>query len=362
MRKKLFSILIAAVMSFTLVGCSASNAKKDTPTTENDTESSVSYSNELKNPSDIKIGIVLDVGGVNDGSFNQLAWEGLQRAMKDMGIKGEYKETEKEGEYTPNINAFIEEKCDLIICVGFMLADATKEAAIAHPEQKFAIIDDAACADLPNVECLMFKQEQCSYLVGCVAGLTSKSNVVGFEIGNASETMNLFGYGYLAGVLDANPQAKILQANADSFGDLELGYKDASNMIGQGADVIFHAAGGTGVGVINACKDKGIFAIGVDSDQHAVAEGTVITSAMKRVDNAVYNVVNQIVVGIFKGGVQSYDINTGGVDIAPTIDYISPSVLKAVEAVKNQLISGEIKVPATKADFESKYGDVYLLD
>jgi len=363
MKKKIISILTVLTLSFTMMACGA-KAPKDNAASgaDGEAEGEIAYSNELKDPSDIKIGLVLDVGGVNDGSFNQLAWEGLQRAMEVMGVQGEYRETVEEGDYEKNISALMDDNCDLIVCVGFMLADATREAATAHPDQKFAIIDDASCADLPNVECLMFKQEQCSYLVGYVAGLTTTTDAVGFELGMASEAMHLFGYGYLAGVKDANPNAVILQKNADSFGNLDKGYADAVEMAEQNVDVIFHAAGGTGVGVINACAELGISAIGVDSDQHAVAEGTVITSAMKRVDNAVYNVVNQIVVGIFEGGIASYDINTGGVDIAPTTDYLSPEVIKEIESVKNKLVRGEIVVPANQSDFNSAYGDIYELD
>ena len=243
-----------------------------------------------------------------------------------------------------------------------MLAEATKAAAEANPDQKFAIIDDATNADLPNVSCLMFKQEQASYLVGYVAGLTTKTNNVGFVLGMANETMNQFGYGYLAGVLDANKDCKIQQFNANSFADSALGKSSANTAITNGADIVFHAAGATGLGVIEACKEAGKFAIGVDSDQSKIAPKTVITSAMKRVDNAVYDTTEALVKGELKGGVKTYDLTIGGVDIAPTQDLLSADVIKAIEGVKAKIISGDIVVPATKADFEAKYGDVYKLD
>ena len=145
-----------------------------------------------------------------------------------------------------------------------------REEAEANPDQKFAIVDDATCADLDNVTCLMFEQAQASYLVGYVAGLTTKSNTIGFVLGMSTGVMNQFGYGYCAGALDANPDVKILQNNANSFGDTAAGKTAANNMIADGADVIFHAAGATGLGAIDACKEAGIWAIGVDSDQSVV--------------------------------------------------------------------------------------------
>ena len=167
----------------------------------------------------IKVGMVTDVGGVNDGSFNQSSWEGLQRASEELGIEVDYLESSTDADYATNIETFIDGEYDLIICVGYMLADAMRAAAEDYPEQKFAIIDDASCSDLENVTCLMFEQAQASYLVGYVAGLTTESNTVGFVLGMATDTMNQFGYGYLAGVLDANPEATVLQQNANSFSD-----------------------------------------------------------------------------------------------------------------------------------------------
>ena len=154
-----------------------------------------------------KIGMVTDVGGVNDGSFNQSAWEGLQRAGEAFGCEVKYIESKGDADYVPNIESFLDEDYDLIVCVGYMMADAVRDAAELYPDQKFAIIDDASNADLDNVTCMMFEQEQASYLVGLAAGYTTESNIVGFVTGAANETMNSFGYGYCAGVLDANPDA-----------------------------------------------------------------------------------------------------------------------------------------------------------
>ena len=309
-----------------------------------------------------KIGMVTDVGGVNDGSFNQSAWEGMQRAEEDFGVEVAYLESKTDADYSVNIENFIDEEYDLIIVTGYMLADALKEAAEMYPEQTFVIIDDSSNADLENVTCMMFEQAQASYLVGLVAGLTTESNTVGFVLGMENATMNQFGYGYLAGVLDANPDAKILQQNANAFGDPAGGKSIATKMITDGADVIFHAAGGTGLGVIDGCKDAGKWAIGVDSDQSVIAPETVLTSAMKRVDNGVYDSIRNFITGELKNGVVKYDLEMGGVDIAPTTDNLTDEVIEAVEAAKQDIIDGKIVVPVTQYEFEQKYGGAYELD
>ena len=296
----------------------------------------------------VKIGMVTDVGGVNDKSFNQTSWEGLQAlAAEDPSFEVNYLESKTDADYQTNINTFIDEGYDLIICVGYMLADATREAAQENPDQLFAIIDDATNADLPNVACLMFAQEQASYLVGLVAGSVTESKTVGYVQGMVSDSMNLFGIGYITGVLEACPEATVLQYNANNFGDIAGGTTAAKDMITKGADVIYHAAGGTGLGVINACDEEGIWAIGVDTDQSPLAPDHVITSAMKRVDTASQDISKAVKAETFTAGVHLYDLSNGGVDLAPTRDHIPADVLEVVEAAKAAIIAGEKTVPTT---------------
>ena len=310
---------------------------------------------------EFKIGLITDVGGVNDGSFNQSAWEGLEKDGEELGVEVNYLESATDADYQPNMETFVDEDYDLIISVGYMLADATREAAEANPDTKFAIIDDSSI-DLPNVTSLMFKAEQASYLVGYVAGLTTKTNNIGFVVGMTNETMNQFGYGYCAGAIDANPDITVQQFNANSFADSATGKTMANTAITNGADIVFQAAGATGLGVIEACQEAGVYAIGVDSDQSSIAPKTVLTSAMKRVDNAVYDAVQELIDDKLEGGVQTFDLAAGGVDIAPSQDLISDDVIKAVDEVKEKIISGDVVVPDNKDDFEAKYGDVYVLD
>ncbi|MFW5630012.1 MAG: BMP family ABC transporter substrate-binding protein [Acetivibrio ethanolgignens] len=360
MKKRVLALLMVATMAMSsLVAC---GNKTETPA-ETPAASGAPETEAPAEPAKtVKIGMVTDVGGVHDGSFNQSSWEGLQRAQKELGIEAKYLESATDADYSPNIETFVDEGYDLIICVGYMLADATRKAAEAYPDQKFAIIDDSSNADLPNVTCLMFEQAQASYLVGVVAGMATQTNNVGFVLGMASETMNQFGYGYLAGVLDTNPDCKIQQVNANSFGDTAMGKSTATQMVTNGADVIFHAAGGTGIGVIEGCKESKIWAIGVDSDQSVLAPETILTSAMKRVDNACFDIAKACMEGNVESGVKTYDLASAGVDVAPTTDNLTDEIKVAVEDAKAKIIAGEIVVPTTQADFEAKYGDAYELD
>ena len=328
--KKILALVLALCMVFALCACGQAAAPA---------------------AAKIKIGMVTDVGGVNDKSFNQTSWEGLQAlAAEDSRFEVNYLESKTDADYQTNINTFIDEKYDLIICVGYMLADATRAAAEANPDQKFAIIDDDTCADLPNVACLMFAQEQASYLVGLVAGSVTQSKTVGYVQGMVFPSMNKFGVGFISGVLAVCPDATVLQYNANNFGDSAGGSTAAKDMITKGADVIYHAAGGTGMGVIEACNEEGIWAIGVDTDQSILAPDHVITSAMKRVDVASQDISKAVADGNFVSGVHLYDLSNGGVDLAPTRDHIPADVLEKVEAAKKAIIDGSKTVPTTTAD------------
>ena len=306
--KKILALVLALCMIFALCACGQSAAPAAS--------------------AKVKIGMVTDVGGVNDKSFNQTSWEGLQAlAKEDSRFEVNYLESKTDADYQTNINTFIDEKYDLIISVGYMLADATRAAAEANPDQKFAIIDDDTCADLPNVACLMFAQEQASYLVGLVAGSVTQSKTIGYVQGMVFPSMNKFGVGFISGVLAVCPDATVL------------------HMITKGADVIYHAAGGTGMGVIEACNEEGIWAIGVDTDQSILAPDHVITSAMKRVDVASQDISKAVADGNFVSGVHLYDLSNGGVDLAPTRDHIPADVLAVVEQAKADIIAGKIVVP-----------------
>ena len=361
MKKKMLAVLLAGAMVASLTACGGSNSADTADTTKTEESGDSAEAADTKDASEFKVGLITDVGGVNDGSFNQSSWEGLERAGEELGVTVNYLESATDADYAPNLETFVDEDYDLIISVGYMLADATRAAAEANPDTKFAIIDDSSI-DLPNVTSLIFHAEQASYLVGYVAGLTTKTNNIGFVVGMTNETMNQFGYGYCAGAIDANPDVTVQQMNANSFADSATGKSMANAEITNGADIVFQAAGATGLGVIEACQEAGVYAIGVDSDQSSIAPNTVLTSAMKRVDNAVYEAVQELIDGTLEGGVKTFDLAAGGVDIAPSQDLISEDVIAAVDEVKEKIISGDVVVPDNKASFEEKYGDVYVLD
>ncbi len=349
--KKILALMLVLCMVFALCACGSSEpAAEDTAETPaEDAAAEEAPAEEEAAPAEkVRIGMVTDVGGVNDQSFNQTSWEGLQ-ALDSEVFEVNYLESKTDADYQTNINTFIDEGYDLIICVGYMLADATREAAEANPDQLFAIIDDSTI-DLPNVACLMFAQEQASYLVGLVAGSVTESKIVGYVQGMVSDSMNLFGIGYITGVLEACPDAQVLQYNVNNFGDIAGGSTAAKDMITKGADVIYHAAGGSGIGVISACDEEGIWAIGVDTDQASLAPDHVLTSAMKRVDVASQDISKAVAEGNFTAGVHMYDLSNGGVDLAPTRDHIPAEVLETVEAAKTAIINGEKSVPTSVAD------------
>jgi basic membrane protein A len=303
----------------------------------------------------MKIAMVTDVGGVNDQSFNQSAWEGLKRSEKDFGIKVAYKESKQDADYAPNMETLTDAGYDLIWGIGFLMGDAIKETAEINPDQKYAIIDYSYGDETPqNVACAVFQEEEPSFLVGYIAGKMTKSNKVGFVGGIKFPLIEKFEYGYMAGVKLANPGAEVLRQYAESFTDAAKGKAITNNMYQQGADIVFHASGGVGDGVIEAAKEKGKWAIGVDKDQNFLAPDNVLTSAMKRVDNAIYDIGKRLIAGEFAGGeTVVYNLKNDGVGIAPTSDkHVPAEILKEVDGLVAKIKAGEIAVPATKEAFD----------
>jgi basic membrane protein A len=302
------------------------------------------------------VGMVTDVGGINDQSFNQSAWEGLQKAGTDLTIKVSYKESKQDADYAPNLETMLDAKNNLIWGIGYMMADAVKAAATKNPKQMYAIIDQDYGKDTPvNVVGVTFKAEQSSFLVGYIAGKMTKTGKVGFVGGMTGPLIAAFQFGYEAGVKQANPKVKIMSQYAESFSDAAKGKAIATQMYQSGCDIVYHAAGGVGNGVIEAAKEKNKYAIGVDRDQNYLAPDNVITSAMKRVDNGVYNVVKQLKDGTLKGGTTiTYGLAEGGVDIAPTSNKLVPqAILDEVAKLKQAVIDGKVTVPVDEAGYKA---------
>lgn len=308
------------------------------------------------NAAPLKVGMVTDVGGVNDQSFNQSAWEGLQKTKKELGIKVSYQESKQDADYPANLETLYDAKNDLIWGIGFKMADAILIAAKQNPKQKYAIIDYSYGAKTPaNVVGVMFKVEEGAFLAGYIAAKMSKTGTIGFIGGMNVPIIHSFQYGFKAGAKFANKKINIIEQFAESFTDAAKGKAIANQMIGKGADVVFHAAGAVGDGVIEAAKEKNKMAVGVDRDQNYLAPKNVITSSMKRVDSAIFSVVADLNKGSFKGGSTiEYGLKDGAVDIAPTTSKMIPSVLlEDVAKIKKQIVDGKIKVPSTEKNFVS---------
>jgi len=305
---------------------------------------------------ELRIAMVTDVGGVNDQSFNQSAWEGLKRAEKDFGIKVAYKESKQDADYAPNMETLTDAGFDLIWGIGFLMGDAIKSTAQINPDQKYAIIDFAYGPETPkNVTGIVFQEEQPSFLVGYIAGKMTKTNKIGFVGGIKFPLIERFEYGYMAGVKMANPNCEIFSQYAESFTDAAKGKAIANNMYQKGADIVFHASGGVGDGVIEAAKEKGKWAIGVDKDQNFLAPDYVLTSAMKRVDNAIYDVARRLKGGQWNGGeTVVYNLSNDGVGIAPTSKkHVPANILAEVDQLTARIKKGDFKVPATKAEYDA---------
>ena len=304
----------------------------------------------------VKVGMVTDVGGVNDQSFNQSAWEGLQKAKKDLGIKASYQESKQDADYAANLDTLLEANNDLIWGIGFKMADAILKAAKQNPKQKYAIIDFSYGDKTPaNVVGVMFKAEEGAFLAGYIAAKSSKTNTIGFIGGMSVPIIHAFQYGYKAGAKFANAKINVLEQYSESFTDAAKGKAIANSMIGKKADVVFHAAGAVGDGVIEAVKEKNKMAVGVDRDQNYLAPKNVITSSMKRVDNAIFNVVADLKKGTFKGGSTiNYGLKDGAVDIAPTTSKMIPAtLLKEVEDLKKKIADGKITPPADEKAYNN---------
>jgi basic membrane protein A len=304
----------------------------------------------------LKVGMVTDVGGVNDQSFNQSAWEGLQKAKKELSIKASYQESKQDADYASNLDTLLEGNNDLIWGIGFKMADAVLKAAKQNPKQKYAIIDFSYGDKTPsNVVGVMFKAEEGAFLAGYIAAKSSKTNSIGFIGGMSVPIIHAFQYGFKAGAKFANSKVTILEQYSESFTDAAKGKAIANGMIGKNADVVFHAAGAVGDGVIEAAKEKNKMAVGVDRDQNYLAPKNVITSSMKRVDNAIFNVVADLKKGNFKGGSTiNYGLKDGAVDVAPTTSkMISAELLKEVEALKKKIADGKIKPPADEKTYNT---------
>ncbi|MRG94108.1 BMP family lipoprotein [Polyangium spumosum] len=303
----------------------------------------------------VRVGLVFDVGGRGDKSFNDAAYEGLSRASRELGVTTEVLEPSGAEDREAAMRLFAARGFDLVIGVGFIFSTDVNVVARDFPSTRFACIDYAPPMEgsiPPNVVGLRFREEEGSFLVGAVAGLVSKTGRVGFVGGMDIPLIRKFEAGYRAGVEEVCPRCEVQVGFAgttpDAFRDPVKGKALAISQIAAGADVVYHAAGTTGQGVFEAARDMGVKAIGVDADQHDEMPGTVLTSMIKRGDVAVFDAIEDVAEGRFQGGLRTFGLAedaVGYVDEGPHAAGIPEETKKKVEALAERVIRGEIKVP-----------------
>ncbi|MDQ1523473.1 MAG: basic rane protein [Pyrinomonadaceae bacterium] len=313
--------------------------------------------NPADDPSRVRVGIVFDIGGKDDRSFNAAAFEGVKRAERELGIVLRDVEPGNPTSIEPAIRAFAERGYDLVIGIGFAQAPIMEIVAKDYPNINFAIVDGVS--QLPNVASLVFKEHQGSYLVGMIAARTTKTGKLGFVGGMDIPLIHRFATGYEEGAKAVNPNVEVYRnfvgVTDGAWNNPGKGKELALSQIGKGADVIFTAAGNSGLGAFDAVEQAGKgadgrathYVIGVDSNQNMVKPGFVLTSMVKRVDNAVYDIVNDVKNKRFQGGIHVFGLDKDGV--AFSLDsfnqsLIDPAVLQEVEAARQKIIRGEIQV------------------
>ncbi|SHI95418.1 nucleoside-binding protein [Dethiosulfatibacter aminovorans DSM 17477] len=357
MKKRMLTLFLVLAMVFTLAftGCTPEEPAEPEAPEEPSEPETPEEPEEPETPEEpaekFVIGMITDTGGLGDQSFNDSAYEGLLRAEEEFGVEVKILESESEDDYGPNLSAFAEEDLDLIISVGFLMQSATDTAGKQFPDKNFAIIDERV--DLPNVAGLTFKEHEGSFLVGVIAGLTTESDVIGFVGGMQFPLIEKFQYGFEAGVKSVNPDAEVLVNYTGSFGDVGLGKEAALAQEQLGADVVYHAAGGCGIGVIQAAGEQGFWAIGVDQDQSALDPEHVLCSMIKRVDNATYMASKAIVEGTFDGSDFEFGLAVEGVGYSDNAGNLSEEIKTTADMYKTAIINGEIMVPYDLETFEA---------
>jgi len=343
---KLAALFTAGILSLAVTGCGGDN---DTTGSEDSGDAP---------SSDVKVGMAYDVGGRGDQSFNDSAAAGLDQAVEEFGFEtqeSEAEDGEPESAREERLRTFADAGYDPIIAVGFAYAAALTKVAEEYPDVHFAIIDDESI-QTDNVADLVFAEEEGSFLVGAAAALKSEADHIGFIGGVETPLIQKFEAGYIAGAKEANPDIKVDSTyltqvpDFSGFGDPAKGKTAAQGMYDGGADVVYHAAGGSGGGVFEAASEAGAMAIGVDSDQYETADPSVkdviLTSMLKNVNVAVYEYLTQVNEGEFPSGTTRYDLEVDGVGYSTSGGQVD-DIADRLDEYKQKIIDGEIKVPTT---------------
>ena len=345
--RKSFRFTLFALLAALVLGIAACGGDDDDSGGSNTTSSSASGGKA------IKTGLVTDIGGLNDRSFNFLANKGLEDAESQLGTQGRVFLSKSNGDYIPNLQTSAQQQNDLTISVGFLMGDATATVAKKFPDNKFAIVDFAAAGlkgKPQNVQGLLFKEQEAGYLAGYLAGLWAKDNnadTISSVGGQKIPPVDHYIAGYQAGAKAANPGIKTLNGYSQDFVDQAKCKEIALNQIAQGSKVVFQVAGQCGLGALDAAKEKGVQGIGVDADQSYLGPH-ILTSALKKVDVAVFDAIKRAQAGQFKGGTDVVaTVKNGGIGIGK----IGPAGTKYADQVKKvqeDIASGKISnIPDT---------------
>ncbi len=355
---------LAALLLHGASGCKrAPKENKDQPGTTSTPVGSAGSAGSAEAPqpgkpgSSVKIGLVFDVGGLGDKSFNDSAYRGLQRGQSELGVQIQYIEPGDGSDRESALRQRAAKGDDLVIGVGFIFSDDITNLAKEFPKTKFACIDytkPKGVDKVPdNLVGLRFREHEGSFLVGAVAGRVTKTKKLGFVGGMKIPLIRKFEAGYEAGIKHVCPDCQVFSGYAGTepkaFADPTKGKELALAQYGRGADIIYHASGKTGDGVFNAAKEQNKLVIGVDSDQHHVAPCCVLTSMIKNVDVAVFETIKKVVENKFEGGEHEFGLKDGGVWFVyndNNKDKIPQAVADEMTTIKQQIIDGTIKVPA----------------
>jgi basic membrane protein A len=337
-------VLLGAVALLLTAGCGGSGKKSSANTTSTAGTSGKTF----------KVGLVTDISGLNDRGFNHLSYVGLKRAQAQFGVQGEVFQTKAAQEYVPNLSTFARRGYDLTVGVGFTEAIAIDTVANTFPNSKFTIVDVDQTEEPhkpPNLLGLLFKEQETGYLVGYLAGLEEKrrpgKDVIGSVGGEKQPPVDRFIAGYRAGARAADPGITLLNGYSQDFADLAKCKQIALNQIEQGAGVVFQVAGGCGLGALDAAKEKHVWGIGVDADQSFLGPH-ILTSAVKRVDTAVFDAIKLVKDGKFRGGNITFGLKDNGVAIGKISPKVPKSEVAKVMQVRADIISGKIKnIPKT---------------
>lgn len=341
--------LLSVVLIVTLWGCEA----PPPPEKRGETSSGITRTRPEVSGTALKIAMVTDAGGIDDKSFNASSWAGLTRAHEEFKftVRPVFIESREQSDYETNLTDLASKGNHLIFAVGYLTEDALKKVAPKFPDVKFAIIDGNA-PDLPNCLSLKFREQEGCFLAGYLAGKMSRTQKIAYVGGMEGALMKRFEVGYIAGARTASPGIQVQVKYIGNWTDMPKGKDLAILLMSQGVDILFAAAGKGGEGVLRAVNERGpgFYAIGVDADQDYMFPGRVLTSMMKRVDNAVYETVADLYRGKWQPGERVLGIREGGLSLSPmkyTRKEVPPKVLEEIERLTRMIAEGRLIVPTT---------------